>query len=142
MRTTLIALAAAAALSVPASAQQQPDAAPKDSADQNQMKDQSRAPDQGPAVRIGRSQTRMLQTQLNRLGFEAGPSDGVIGSKTRQAIEKFQQQKGLNASGQLDRQTIAALRSTRGQTASARRSRQGGSSQPQPQNQPDQNAPK
>jgi peptidoglycan hydrolase-like protein with peptidoglycan-binding domain len=99
-------------------------------------------------MRIGRTQTRMLQTQLNRMGLQAGPADGVIGAKTKQALEKFQTQKGLNPSGQLDRETGAALRSLRGQMASARRSRQGGSqqpepqSQPQPQNQPDQNAPK
>jgi peptidoglycan hydrolase-like protein with peptidoglycan-binding domain len=148
MRTTLIALAAAAALALPASAQQQPNAAPNGSADQSQSKDQtSNAPDQGKgdqgqAVRLGRTQTRMLQTQLNRMGFDAGRPDGIIGTRTRQALEKFQTQKGLNPSGQVDRETVAALRSLRGQTASARRSRQGGSTQPQPQNQPDQNAPK
>jgi peptidoglycan hydrolase-like protein with peptidoglycan-binding domain len=141
----LIALAAAAALAVPAAAQQQPGAS------QNQSTDQTGAADQGkeaqaPAARPTRSQTRMLQTQLNRMGLDAGPADGIMGTKTRAALEKFQTQKGLNASGQIDRETMTALRSLRGQSALARRSRQGGSPQPQPdsqpQSQPDQNAPK
>jgi peptidoglycan hydrolase-like protein with peptidoglycan-binding domain len=149
MRTTLIALAAAA-LALPALAQQQPNAAPQGSADQTQNSDQKSAGkgDRGQPMRLGRTQTRMLQTQLNRMGLEAGPADGVIGEKTRKALEKFQSQKGLNPSGQLDRETVSALRALRGQMASSRRSPQRGSSQPEPQSQPqpqnqtEQNAPK
>jgi peptidoglycan hydrolase-like protein with peptidoglycan-binding domain len=159
MRTTLIVVAAVTALALPAAAQrQQPDAAQNQPADQNQQSDQNQKSDQGAAdqgkqaqgqaMRPSRSQTRMLQTQLNRMGLDAGPADGIMGTKTRAALEKFQSQKGLNASGQLDRETMAALRSLRGQSAMARRSKQGGRSpQPQPENQPqgqqsDQNAPK
>jgi peptidoglycan hydrolase-like protein with peptidoglycan-binding domain len=140
MRTTLIALAAAAALAMPAAAQQEQNAnQPQDQNQSGKATDQEKS-SQGQGMRPSRSQTRLLQHQLNRLGFDAGPSDGIMGTKTKQALEKFQNEKGLNANGQLDRQTMSALRATRGQTASARRSKQGGS--PQPQNQPDQNAPK
>ncbi len=145
MRTTLIALAAAAALASPGFAQQQPDASPSQKMDQSGAADQEKEA-KGPAVRPTRSQTRMLQQMLNRMGLDAGSVDGIMGAKTRQALEKFQSQKGLNASGQIDRETMAALRSARGKSALARRSPQGGSAQPQsqsePQSQSDQDAPK
>jgi peptidoglycan hydrolase-like protein with peptidoglycan-binding domain len=138
MKPTLIALAAAAALALPASAQQQPNASQNQSTEKGAADQGKQA--QGAGMRLGRAQTRMLQTQLNRMGLDAGTVDGIMGAKSRAALEKFQSQKGLNPSGQLDQQTMAALRSLRGQSVSARRARQG--EQPQPGSQPDQNAPK
>ncbi len=141
MKTTFIALAAAAAaaLTLPASAQQ-PDANQPPDRNQSSTAPDQGTPEQGQGMRPSRAQTRLLQYQLNRLGFDAGAADGIMGTKTRAALEKFQTEKGLTGSGQLDQKTLAALRATRGQTASARKSRQGGS--PQPQNQPGENAPK
>ncbi|WP_244270025.1 L,D-transpeptidase [Pannonibacter indicus] len=40
-----------------------------------------------------------LQAMLNRLGFEAGPVDGVMGRKTRDAIRLFQQGYELPVTG-------------------------------------------
>jgi peptidoglycan hydrolase-like protein with peptidoglycan-binding domain len=135
MKKALVALIAAAALVTPAVAQQQD---PNKSPDQNaqnqnaqentpvqsdqqqggqnagQSDQQQRGP--SPAMHPGRPQVRMLQQALNRNGLNAGPVDGIMGNQTRQALQKFQSQHGLNASGQLDRQTIAALRSQRGQS--------------------------
>jgi peptidoglycan hydrolase-like protein with peptidoglycan-binding domain len=154
MKRTLIALFATAALAIPAVAQQQHSNQNTDQnasqsqntgQDRNTNKDQNAAqPDQSMdklggrsgSVNLTRAQTRMLQQALNSGGLDAGPADGIIGEKTRQALQKYQSQKGLNASGQLDRQTIAALRADRGkQTASRKGSGRGMPSQPQTQGQ-------
>ncbi len=140
MKKTLIALAAATALAGSALAQQQD---PKQSAqqtpspsDQQQGGQNAGQPDrqespQSRAMNPSRSQIRMLQQALNRNGLNAGPVDGIMGDRTRQALQKFQSQNGLNASGQLDRQTIAALRSQRGKPKTTART----SKRMQPQNQ-------
>jgi Ni/Co efflux regulator RcnB len=146
MKRTLIALFATAALAIPAVAQQQD---PNKNTGQNTSQNQNTGQDQNAkqntpdpsmdkksgqsgSVNLSRSQTRMLQRALNSGGLDAGPADGIMGEKTKQAVQKYQSQKGLNASGQLDRETIAALRADRGkQTASRKGSSQG----TQPRNQ-------
>jgi hypothetical protein len=129
MKSTLVALFATAALAIPAMAQQQD---PNKTTDQNTSQNQNaqqNTPDpstdkqagrsgQSASMHLSRAQTRMLQKTLNSSGLDAGPADGIMGEKTKQAIQKFQSQKGLNASGQLDRQTIAALRAERGKSGS------------------------
>ncbi|MGX9354537.1 lytic murein transglycosylase [Roseobacteraceae bacterium S113] len=40
-----------------------------------------------------------LQRGLNRAGFDVGEADGIIGSKTRAAIESFQRRRGLPVTG-------------------------------------------
>ncbi len=150
MKRTLIALFATAALVLPAAAQQQD---PNQNTDQNTSQNQNKGQDQNagqnspdPAmdkqgdpsgsINLTRAQTRMLQQALNSGGLDAGPVDGIIGNKTKQALQKYQAQKGLNASGQVDRQTLAALLAERGkQTASRKGSGRGMSSQPQSQGQ-------
>ena len=52
--------------------------------------------------------------------------DGQIGPKTQAALKEFQQEKGLQASGQLDPQTIAALDINEGGSSAS-----GGTSSPQ-----------
>ena len=42
-------------------------------------------------------------------GYDAGNVDGIIGPETRGAIESFQQEKGITASGELNQETIDAL---------------------------------
>ncbi len=46
---------------------------------------------------------KQAQTKLNV------PADGKIGPETQKAVKEFQTSKGLNASGQLDQETISAL---------------------------------
>ena len=138
MKRTLIALFAAAAIAVPALAQQQdPNQNTNQNTDQKadkagQNPDQNAGGGQDAAMSAGhhamtptRSQVRMLQLGLNKGGFDAGPVDGVIGPKTQQALQKFQQQHGLQANGQLDSKTVAALRSGAAQ-AMAQRGAAGG----------------
>jgi len=33
---------------------------------------------------------KRVQTKLNELGYNAGPADGIMGSGTRRALEKYQ----------------------------------------------------
>lgn len=52
---------------------------------------------------------KQAQEKLSAAGHDAGPSDGVMGPKTQAALKEFQQAKGIEASGQLDQETVAAL---------------------------------
>ncbi|WP_427902117.1 peptidoglycan-binding domain-containing protein [Marinobacter goseongensis] len=50
-----------------------------------------------------------LQRRLNDLGYNAGPVDGLIGSRTIGALKRFQADQGLSVSGDQDRATLQAL---------------------------------
>jgi peptidoglycan hydrolase-like protein with peptidoglycan-binding domain len=51
-----------------------------------------------------------VQQQLQQQGFYKNAKiDGKWGPHTRQAVQSFQQAKGLPATGQLDEQTLGAL---------------------------------
>lgn len=52
-----------------------------------------------------------VQLALRALGFDPGPVDGVMGANTASALRKFQNSRGLPATGQMDAQTIDALKS-------------------------------
>jgi peptidoglycan hydrolase-like protein with peptidoglycan-binding domain len=52
---------------------------------------------------------RSVQQTLNNRGFSAGPVDGVLGAPAREALKRFQQSENLEASGELNPQTLAAL---------------------------------
>ena len=135
MKRTLIALFATAALALPAAAQQQD---LNQNTDQNTSQNQNKGQDQnagqnspdpamdkqgGPSgsINLTRAQTRMLQQALNSGGLDAGPADGIMGEKTKEALKKYQSQKGLNASGKVDRQTLGALLSERGKQTASRK---------------------
>jgi peptidoglycan hydrolase-like protein with peptidoglycan-binding domain len=49
------------------------------------------------------------QHALKQAGHDPGPIDGVMGARTRAALEAYQKQQGLEASGQLDPATAAKL---------------------------------
>ena len=48
----------------------------------------------------GSETVRGIQTGLGKLGYDAGPSDGVAGPKTRAAIRQYQEQNQLLVDGQ------------------------------------------
>lgn len=50
-----------------------------------------------------------LQQSLKDEGFYKGEVDGILGAQTKEALKKFQESKGLEASGNLDNQTASAL---------------------------------
>ncbi len=54
-------------------------------------------------------QLRAAQLYLTYLGYAPGTVDGWLGTNTRKALLKFQEDKGLEATGRLDDQVLAAL---------------------------------
>lgn len=65
-------------------------------------KDSARA--KGKAISVKRIQRALLGA-----GYAPGPVDGRLGQKTRAAIRSFQQDKGIDRTGVIDRATLAAL---------------------------------
>ena len=55
-----------------------------------------------------------VQERLNHLNYFVGKVDGELGRFTQTAIERFQRDKGLRRTGQLDEATAAALREEHG----------------------------
>lgn len=52
---------------------------------------------------------RNIQGILNQNGYDAGPADGLMGSRTRQAIVDFQKANGLLPTGEVDRALVNKL---------------------------------
>jgi general secretion pathway protein A len=52
---------------------------------------------------------RQAQGRLKTVGFYPGPIDGFLGPRTREALRKYQESKGLQVTGELDRATRVAL---------------------------------
>ena len=50
-----------------------------------------------------------LQRTLKEFGYRPGPVDGILGSQTRWAIKRLQEEHRLKKTGWLDKQTLAAL---------------------------------
>jgi peptidoglycan hydrolase-like protein with peptidoglycan-binding domain len=59
---------------------------------------------------LSRAERRELQTLLARHGYEVGEPDGVIGTKTKEAIADFQSKAGLSRNGRASLKTLNALR--------------------------------
>jgi membrane-bound lytic murein transglycosylase B len=56
------------------------------------------------------SEVMEIQEYLNRLGYDAGTPDGLVGGQTRAAIRRFQASKGYPADGHADPELIGDLR--------------------------------
>lgn len=63
----------------------------------------------GGAFTVSQAEIRQVQLELNRVGFNVGEPDGIIGPRTKDAVMEFQRQKGFRATGELDRDTLVAL---------------------------------
>lgn len=59
---------------------------------------------------LSRAERRELQERLNAAGFDAGNADGMIGPRTRTAIEAFQTSAGLPVDGRAGARMLGALR--------------------------------
>jgi len=57
----------------------------------------------------GNDEVKSIQSILNNLGYDAGPADGIMGSKTREAIKLYQQDHDLPVTGQLDSESKKIL---------------------------------
>jgi peptidoglycan hydrolase-like protein with peptidoglycan-binding domain len=58
---------------------------------------------------LSEAQVRNVQQTLKQKGFDAGEVDGIWGENTRAALKSFQQAQNIEATGQLDRNTLIAL---------------------------------
>lgn len=67
------------------------------------------------------AEIKKVQQALKEKGQDPGPIDGVMGSKTKDALKAFQEKQGLTATGSLDDQTKKAL-GMEGSASSARSS--------------------
>jgi peptidoglycan hydrolase-like protein with peptidoglycan-binding domain len=63
---------------------------------------------QSAAPGVEQSTIRQAQEKLSGKGHDVS-ADGVLGPKTQTAVKEFQQKEGIQASGQLDQETLAAL---------------------------------
>jgi hypothetical protein len=66
---------------------------------------------------------RNVQGALQAQGVDPGPIDGIWGPRTHQAVLEFQEANSLEATGQLNAPTLAALGIADGESASAGQSR-------------------
>jgi peptidoglycan hydrolase-like protein with peptidoglycan-binding domain len=66
---------------------------------------------------------RRAQTALDRLGYPIRDADGTLGDDTRTALRNFQRDKNLNATGELDDETMRALDADAGRATSGSRPR-------------------
>ena len=58
---------------------------------------------------LSRGDIRKAQESLNEKGYDVGTADGVMGSRTRAGIRKFQAAEKLPVNGRLDAETAAKL---------------------------------
>jgi len=59
---------------------------------------------------LSRAERREVQQQLTERGFDIGTIDGLIGPRTRAAIEAFQASVGLPVDGRAGRRVLKALK--------------------------------
>jgi len=52
---------------------------------------------------------RAVQIALTLLGYDAGPVDGIMGNKTRNALSQLQSDNGLEVTGEIDLQSVSLL---------------------------------
>lgn len=62
-----------------------------------------------PQAALRPADIRQVQEALNKEGFRVSPVDGQWGPATQSALRDFQQARGLQPSGKLDRETVLAL---------------------------------
>jgi len=70
--------------------------------------------DDGIADMDRRTLVREIQTELNRLGYDAGTPDGLYGPSTRSAIQDFQKKADLGTDGEATADLLRALRAAEG----------------------------
>ena len=59
---------------------------------------------------LSREQRRELQTLLNKKGYDVGDPDGVIVTKTKEAIADFEGKAGLKRDGRAGLKVLNALK--------------------------------
>ena len=68
------------------------------------------ATEEVPTVDSASKETiKLVQEQLNSLGYDCGVADGISGQKTKDAIKSFQADHGLTVTGEIDGVLLEAL---------------------------------
>lgn len=60
-------------------------------------------------IRQMQDEIREVQQALSTKGYNVGKADGFLGRRTAQALEKFQRQEGIKATGKIDSRTASVL---------------------------------
>lgn len=68
-----------------------------------------------------RELVRRTQAALNRLGYDAGPEDGLMGSRTRDAILDYQGDHNLTRTGEASRELLDHIEATQAQPQTSNR---------------------
>lgn len=79
---------------------------------------QQQSMNQAPGQALDESMVRQIQQQLSSQGYDV-QADGIFGPNTRQALRQFQQEQGMQATGRVDMDTLAALGVMEGDTQQA-----------------------
>jgi len=59
---------------------------------------------------LSRAERREVQERLIRAGYDIGDVDGIIGSKTREAVRDMQSRLGMEATGRAGGKLLQAMR--------------------------------
>jgi peptidoglycan hydrolase-like protein with peptidoglycan-binding domain len=62
-----------------------------------------------PGRALNAEAVRTIQGRLRQLGLYSGDADGIWGDSTQAALERFQRDRGLQASGQLNPNTLMTM---------------------------------
>lgn len=114
MKRTMLfaALASAVSLSAYGHGQAREQNSQAEQSEQQSVSDQQNQSQQSPDLLV-----KQAQQKLSADGKDVGPTDGTMGPKTQAALKEFQRENGLQQTGLLDQETIAAL--DLGQSSSA-----------------------
>lgn len=63
----------------------------------------------GTVLTSDQQKVKQVQQALSSRGYDPGPADGSLNSKTQNALREFQTGQGLQPSGRLDQDTVAVL---------------------------------
>lgn len=69
----------------------------------------STAQKQNTAKTVKKSTIKKVQKELKKLGYHCGKANGVMSTKTKKALKKFQKDHCLKVNGAIKKQTLRAL---------------------------------
>jgi peptidoglycan hydrolase-like protein with peptidoglycan-binding domain len=78
---------------------------------------QSQEQSQGAQQSMSQETVKQVQQKLSAAGHQI-EVDGIMGPKTQAALKEYQQKQGMQATGQLNQETLAALGVSEGASAS------------------------
>lgn len=64
---------------------------------------------QGEQIQTQHNLIKAAQGKLKEKGYDPGPTDGILGPRTRKALEAFQRDHGLTVDGMPGKETLKGL---------------------------------